>query len=95
MEIKRTKKRCGLLERRCKDSNFCYVFNVIKVEGFFLLTVKAFHIPLPLFFFPLFTPVNAFKTFFGKAIIFKAPIRARNPYIIFKKLLFSKIMAIF
>lgn len=28
------------------------------------------------------TPINAFKTFFGKPVIFKVPLRAHNTYII-------------
>lgn len=68
MEMKRTKKRCGLPEVSCKDSNFWYVFNIIKIGDFFSLLI-AFHTHPPhwpcSFFF--FTRVNAFKTFFWKS----------------------------
>lgn len=70
IRMKRTRKNMTS-QRSCIENNLGDLFNRIKVF-FFLL--KA------LFFFWI--PINAFKTFFGKPVIFKVPLRAHNPYII-------------
>ena len=70
MEVKRTRKYMTFQEKLLyRENNFGDLFNRIKV--FFPLTES-------LFFF--WTSINAFKTFFGKPVIFKVPLRAHNPY---------------
>lgn len=71
MEVKRTQKYMTFQEKLLyRENNFGDLFNRIKV--FFPLTESLFFC----------TPINAFKTFFGKPVIFKVPLRAHNPYII-------------